>query len=172
MTSGYDASEVRFSHQDAELAGLLLTPSGQGPHPAVAFLHGSGPVDRDGPGYLPPIREHFARHGIAALCYTNRWTDLAGFAHKVQANLGQNTLALLDIDQTLWAPKGVHDSPLTRPRLRAISRLIDEYFAEPQGREPRSSRSSDGSERRNSCSACGTSISPPSFVPGGTAKPT
>jgi uncharacterized protein len=68
-TSGYHAAEVQFAHHDTVLAGLLLRPPGQRPHPAVVLLHNSGPVGRDGPGYLPPIREHFARHGIAALCY-------------------------------------------------------------------------------------------------------
>lgn len=68
-TSGYDAAEVQFTHHDTRLAGVLLWPSQPGPHPAVVLLHGSGPVGRDGPGYLPPIREHFARNGIAALCY-------------------------------------------------------------------------------------------------------
>lgn len=68
-TSGYHAAEVQFAHHDTVLAGLLLRPHGQRPHPGVVLLHGSGPVGRDGPGYLPPIREHFARHGIAALCY-------------------------------------------------------------------------------------------------------
>jgi uncharacterized protein len=66
---GYDSAEVQFTHHDTALAGLLLLPRGHAPHPAVVLLHGSGPVGRDGPGYLPPIREHLARHGIAALCY-------------------------------------------------------------------------------------------------------
>ena len=65
----YDAAEVQFPHDGTELAGLLLLRHGHAPHPGVVLLHGSGPVGRDGPGYLPPIREHFARHGIAALCY-------------------------------------------------------------------------------------------------------
>jgi alpha-beta hydrolase superfamily lysophospholipase len=65
----YDTVEVQFTHRDTVLVGLLLRPRDHGPHAAVVLLHGSGPVGRDGPGYLPPIREHFARQGIAALCY-------------------------------------------------------------------------------------------------------
>ena len=37
--------EVELVHQDTVLAGVLLLPSGKGPHPVV-LLHGSGPVGR------------------------------------------------------------------------------------------------------------------------------
>jgi len=70
--------------------------------------------------------------GFTGLCfndiiYTNRWTDLVGFAESVSNKLGPDTLAIFDIDQTLWGPKGVHEGPLSGSRTRAMSSLIDEY---------------------------------------------
>jgi pimeloyl-ACP methyl ester carboxylesterase len=69
----YREERVRFRNGDVTLAGTLLVPSTGGPHPAVVFLHGSGPQDRN--GYASLIRltaDHFARHGIAALTYDKR----------------------------------------------------------------------------------------------------
>ena len=62
-----------------------------------------------------------------SILYTNRWTDLIDFAARVREKVGPNGLALFDIDQTLWAPKGIHDSPLNRARTQAIKNLIDDY---------------------------------------------
>ncbi len=61
------------------------------------------------------------------ILYTNSWTDLVGFADKVFGKAGPGTMALFDIDQTLWAPKGIHDRPLSNSRTRAMSRMIDGY---------------------------------------------
>jgi uncharacterized protein len=69
----YREEKVTFRNGDVTLAGTLLVPSTGGPHPAVVFLHGSGPQDRN--GYASLIRltaDHFARHGIAALTYDKR----------------------------------------------------------------------------------------------------
>ena len=73
--SFYKEEQVSFRSNggEATLAGTLLIPSTEGPHPAVVFLHGSGPQDRN--GYTSLIRiaaDHFARHGIAALIYDKR----------------------------------------------------------------------------------------------------
>lgn len=52
-------------------AGTLSLPAGEGPHPAVLLLSGSGPQDRDGTihGHRPlkVLAEHLARRGIAVL---------------------------------------------------------------------------------------------------------
>lgn len=57
----------------AELAGTLLIPATDGPHPAVVLLHGSGPQDRNGyQSILRQAADHFARHGVAALVYDKR----------------------------------------------------------------------------------------------------
>jgi hypothetical protein len=62
-----------------------------------------------------------------SILYTNRWIDLIDYAARVREKVGPKSLALFDIDQTLWAPKGIHDSPLNRARTQAIKNLIDDY---------------------------------------------
>lgn len=69
----YREEKVTFRNGDVTLAGTLLIPSTHGPHPAMVFLHGSGPQDRN--GHVSLIRltaDHFARHGIATLIYDKR----------------------------------------------------------------------------------------------------
>lgn len=58
------------------LAGTLIMPPGRGPFPAVVFVTGSGPQDRDEAlmGHRPflVIADYLARHGIASLRYDDR----------------------------------------------------------------------------------------------------
>ena len=44
--------DVRFSNGDVQLAGTLISPTTQGPHPAVILVHASGAEDRE---YLLPL---------------------------------------------------------------------------------------------------------------------
>jgi alpha-beta hydrolase superfamily lysophospholipase len=64
---------VRFqgANDRVSIAGTLLLPRGDGPHPAVVLLNGSGNAPR---GTLWPFAEAFARNGIAALIYDKRGT--------------------------------------------------------------------------------------------------
>jgi pimeloyl-ACP methyl ester carboxylesterase len=88
----YSAEEVKFSNGSVVLAGSLYIPKTPGAHPAIVFLHGSGPEVRWGANRF--WADYFARRGIAALIYDKRgsggssgdWTksdfnDLAGDAH-------------------------------------------------------------------------------------------
>ncbi len=74
----YEAREIAFENADAGvmLAGTLTIPEGQGPHPAVILLTGSGPQDRDETlaGHKPflVIADHLTRRGIAVLRYDDR----------------------------------------------------------------------------------------------------
>jgi dienelactone hydrolase len=61
--------EVRFRNGGVELAGTLLLPEGPGPHPAVVFLHGSGPEGRWASTYLA---RRVVRGGTAALIWDKR----------------------------------------------------------------------------------------------------
>jgi pimeloyl-ACP methyl ester carboxylesterase len=61
--------EMRIQHSDAELAGTLHLPSGDGPFPAVVMLQGSGTTNRDAEGYFLPIRETFLNRGAATLSW-------------------------------------------------------------------------------------------------------
>ena len=58
------------------LAGTLIMPPGKGPFPAVVFVTGSGPQDRDEAlmGHRPflVIADYLARHGSASFRYDDR----------------------------------------------------------------------------------------------------
>jgi dienelactone hydrolase len=65
----YEQEPVTFANGDVRLAGVLLLPPGPGPHPALVFVHGSGPGTR---GQSPSEADLFARNGIAVLAYDKR----------------------------------------------------------------------------------------------------
>jgi pimeloyl-ACP methyl ester carboxylesterase len=65
----YATEEVRFRHGEVTLAGSLLMPATRGPHPALVFVHGSGPEARYAERFLA---DRFARAGFAALIYDKR----------------------------------------------------------------------------------------------------
>lgn len=68
----YKGEDVSFSNGDVTLAGSLYVPAGEGPFPAVAFLHGAGAEVRWGAGRF--FADRLARRGIAALIYDKRGT--------------------------------------------------------------------------------------------------
>ncbi|HEV3167434.1 MAG TPA: alpha/beta hydrolase [Isosphaeraceae bacterium] len=65
----FQTKEVRFTNRNDTLAGVLVLPRTPGPHPAVAFVLGSGPADRSYYGMAPWLWAHFASHGIACLSW-------------------------------------------------------------------------------------------------------
>jgi dipeptidyl aminopeptidase/acylaminoacyl peptidase len=67
--------DVRFRNGEVELAGTLILPPGDGPHPAVVFLHGSGPEGRWASRFLA---RRLAGDGIAALIYDKRGVGGSG----------------------------------------------------------------------------------------------
>lgn len=68
----FRTEEVRFANGTVPLRGTLFIPNSAGPHPAVVFLHGSGPQTRE--SYIRYFADQFARQGIAALIYDKRNT--------------------------------------------------------------------------------------------------
>ena len=73
----YETEQVSWRSGDAEISGTLLTPEGEGPHPAVVLVHGSGPVTRSSLMTQPEIQgegiaESFAGAGITTLVYDKR----------------------------------------------------------------------------------------------------
>lgn len=72
----YTEEEVEFTNGEIRLAGTLTLPEGNGPHPAVVLITGSGPQNRDEElfGFKPfrVIADHLARAGIAVLRYDDR----------------------------------------------------------------------------------------------------
>ena len=67
----YREVPVRYASGAASIAGSLLLPVAEGPHPAIVMIHGSGPVTRDA---LRPFADHFARNGVAVLITDKRGT--------------------------------------------------------------------------------------------------
>lgn len=74
----YATEDVTFQNprDQTTLAGTLSIPRGDGPFPAVVFITGSGPQDRDETifGHKPflVIADRLARRGIASLRYDDR----------------------------------------------------------------------------------------------------
>lgn len=72
----YEVREVAFDAGEVRLAGTLTVPEGDGPHPAVILVTGSGPQDRDEQlfGFRPfrVLADALTRAGIAALRYDER----------------------------------------------------------------------------------------------------
>jgi dipeptidyl aminopeptidase/acylaminoacyl peptidase len=65
----YRQKELSFQNGDVTLAGTLYIPSGGGTHPAIIFIHGSGPDSREQYRFYADL---FTRRGIAALIYDKR----------------------------------------------------------------------------------------------------
>jgi uncharacterized protein len=68
--------EVRFSNGAVTLAGTLAIPGGPGPHPALVFVSGSGPQNRDctlsGFPLFRTLSDILVVHGIAVLRFDDR----------------------------------------------------------------------------------------------------
>lgn len=77
---GLTAEDVTFDSGDITLAGTLTLPEGEGPHPAVILLSGSGGQNRDGetegflPGYSPSrfLAGGLTPEDVAVLRYDER----------------------------------------------------------------------------------------------------
>ncbi len=72
--SGKDI-DIIFKNGDVTLSGALLLPNGEGPFPAVIFIHGSGPEDRNN---SRARAKAFVKNGIAALIYDKRGVGKSG----------------------------------------------------------------------------------------------
>ena len=70
--------EVAFRSADGtELRGTLVKVSGNGIHPAVVMMHGSGPEDRNEPSYRI-MANAIVRAGVAVLLYDKRGVGESG----------------------------------------------------------------------------------------------
>ena len=81
------------------LAATVVIPDGAGPFPAVVFVTGSGPQDRDETllGHHPflVIADYLARHGIASLRYDDRGVahSTGSFANSTSADFADDAEA-------------------------------------------------------------------------------
>jgi uncharacterized protein len=71
----YQEEDVKFQSGGVTLGATLRLPLGNGRHPALFLLQGSGAVDREGESFYA---DHFARQGIATLVYDKRGTGSSG----------------------------------------------------------------------------------------------
>ena len=67
--------DVRFPSGKATLAGTLTVPPGDGPHPAVVYVSGSGDTLREESHWLDGL---FVSRGIAVLAYDKRGVGQSG----------------------------------------------------------------------------------------------
>lgn len=80
----YASADVTFTNASAglTLAGTLTRPEGEGPHPAVVLLSGSGPQDRNSEVFnhklFHVLADHLTRQGIAVLRYDERGVGDSG----------------------------------------------------------------------------------------------
>ena len=74
--AAFHREEVVFSSGDIVLAGELTLPEGDGPHPAVVLISGSGDQDRDsdigGFRLFAVLADHLAGAGVASLRFDDR----------------------------------------------------------------------------------------------------
>ena len=137
--------DVRFSNGDVQLAGTLISPTIQGPHPAVILVHASGAEDRE---YLLPFTRFLIRHGMAVLGYDKRgvggstgdWNkasfdDLAGdvvaaFEYlKTRSDIQRGRIGMLGWSQAGWV------MPLAATRAKDLAFLISISGAGVSGAE-------------------------------------
>ena len=80
--ASYRREEVTFYNGDIVLAGELTFPEGDGPHPAVVLISGSGDQDRDsninGFRLFAVLANHLAGAGVASLRFDDRGVGGSG----------------------------------------------------------------------------------------------
>ena len=74
---GYLQEEVQFKNGETTLAGLLIIPHTDGPHPAAVFIHGSGDNDRNNL-WAFSILNYLAQREIAVLLPDKRGSGKSG----------------------------------------------------------------------------------------------
>jgi dienelactone hydrolase len=70
----YTEVTFRNTEQQLDLGGMLFVPSGEGPFPAAAIIHGSGTSRRDSGWYLT-LTNHLRQNGIAVLLPDKRGSE-------------------------------------------------------------------------------------------------
>ncbi len=97
----YREREVQIPVQDFTLAGTLTVPDGEGPHPTVVLITGSGSQDRNESlmGHQPflVLADHLARHGFAGLRCDDRGVGGSGgsASEATSADLAGDVVAMV-----------------------------------------------------------------------------
>ncbi len=82
--------KVTFYNGDIKLSGTLYTPKGEGPHPAIIFVHGSGPELGKNSSYSA---KWLASIGYVALSYDKRGVGDSGGTEDLWRNFNFGDLA-------------------------------------------------------------------------------
>jgi dienelactone hydrolase len=89
-------TEVRFKNtaEDIDLAGMLFTPRGDGPFPAVAIIHGSGASHRKNRWYLT-LTHYLQDNGVIVLLPDKRGSEKSAgdWRNASMEDLAADTLA-------------------------------------------------------------------------------
>ena len=106
--SGVTLDEVQFTEvtfrneaQNLDLAGMLFTPSGEGPFPAAVIIHGSGTSNRENRWYLT-LTKHLQDNGIAVLLPDKRGSEKSAGNWRTSSfeDLATDTLAAIEFVET------------------------------------------------------------------------
>lgn len=69
---------------------------------------------------------------LNGICFVKSWDMILQYISYIsrRCTFGASTLAIIDLDQTLWAPRdnGIHNYPLRNSRVGAISTILRSYF--------------------------------------------
>lgn len=133
--------EVRVQTGDpaVTLAGTLSVPAGEGPHPAVLFLTGSGGHTRDqvisGTPMFQVLGDYLARRGLAVLRLDDRGSGDSTGPHVRQSTLAERAsdaaagfgylVARPEIDPDRVGLLGHSEGAITGPRLATDEPRID-----------------------------------------------
>lgn len=114
----YDTTNVRVRNEGAgiTLAGTLSLPDGEGPHPAVVLVSGSGPQDRRsvvaGHELFRVVADHLTRQGIAVFRYDERGVGASTgtFSSATTEDLAADVRAIVEelSDRSDLGPLGVY----------------------------------------------------------------
>ncbi len=129
--------EVTYSNGEIMLAGTLLLPSGMGPFPAVAIIHGSGSSDRSNP-WTSAYASALVERGIAVLHPDKRGSGKSGgdWREASFSELADDAVAAMDLLRTdvlvdstrvglIGFSQGGHVAPVAATRYSAACFVIN-----------------------------------------------
>lgn len=93
--------EITFHSGHFKIVGELRLPDGEGPHPAVVFVHGDGPNNRASGGTYPPIMDRMRRAGFATFAWDKPGTGESTGEFDEDHLLEQRADIVLDAIETL-----------------------------------------------------------------------
>ncbi len=101
QTFSQSKQEISFNSGSFKVVGDLKLPEGQGPHPVILFVHGSGPTNRtSGSGYLP-LMEIMLSAGYATFAWDKPGTGASSGQLDESRLIEQRSQIVLDAIETM-----------------------------------------------------------------------